>query len=91
MTKRIVMLKDGLIRRHRRIRRLKQLHMFNLERWQEIFEAVSKNKLCEHFLRVCLVASGIYSRNFIRIFSPITNGVRLNFEQDATNRIEINT
>ena len=63
--------------------------MFNIERWQEIFEAISKNKL-RTFLTGVSVASGI----FILVIllgagRGIQNGIQNQFAQDATNRISI--
>ncbi|ALM21220.1 ABC transporter permease protein [Nonlabens tegetincola] len=65
--------------------------MFNVERWQEIFEAISKNKL-RTILTSMSVASGIFILVILLGFSSgIQNGVRKQFEQDATNRIQVST
>jgi putative ABC transport system permease protein len=65
--------------------------MFSVERWQEIFETISKNKL-RTFLTGLSVASGIFILVILLGFSSgIQNGVRSQFEQDATNRLEIST
>ncbi|WP_455168529.1 ABC transporter permease [Aegicerativicinus sediminis] len=63
--------------------------MFEIERWQEIFETLRKNKL-----RTCLtglsVASGIFILVILLGFSRgIQNGVTSEFEQDATNSINV--
>ncbi|RZK10597.1 MAG: ABC transporter permease [Flavobacterium sp.] len=63
--------------------------MFNLERWQEIFEGFSKNKL-RTFLTGISVASGI----FILVIllgagRGIQNGISKQFENDAINQISI--
>lgn len=63
--------------------------MFNIERWQEIFEAIRKNKL-RTFLTGVSVASGI----FILVIllgagRGIQNGIQNQFAQDATNKIQI--
>ncbi|AZQ43311.1 ABC transporter permease [Nonlabens ponticola] len=64
--------------------------MFNIERWQEIFETIRKNKL-RTFLTSLSVASGIFILVILLGFSTgIETGVRTEFEQDATNRISIN-
>lgn len=64
--------------------------MFNVERWQEIFETISKNKL-RTFLTSLSVASGIFILVILLGFSSgIETGVRTQFEQDATNRISVN-
>lgn len=63
--------------------------MFNIERWQEIFEAIRKNKL-RTFLTGVSVASGI----FILVIllgagRGIQNGIQNQFAKDATNKIQI--
>lgn len=63
--------------------------MFNIERWQEIFQAIAKNKL-RTFLTGVSVASGI----FILVIllgagRGIQNGIQSQFAKDATNKIEI--
>ncbi|HLW62348.1 MAG TPA: ABC transporter permease [Flavobacterium sp.] len=63
--------------------------MFNIERWQEIFEGLAKNKL-RTLLTGVSVASGI----FILVIllgagNGIQNGIQKQFEQDAANRISV--
>jgi putative ABC transport system permease protein len=63
--------------------------MFNIERWQEIFEAISKNRL-RTFLTGVSVASGI----FILVIllgagKGLQNGIEKQFENDAKGIIEI--
>ncbi|MDO6596342.1 ABC transporter permease [Oceanihabitans sp. 2_MG-2023] len=63
--------------------------MFDLERWQEIFETLSKNKL-RAFLTGLSVASGIFILVILLGFSTgIQNGVRSQFQRDATNLVSI--
>lgn len=63
--------------------------MFNIERWQEIFQAIAKNKL-RTFLTGISVASGI----FILVIllgagKGLQNGVEKQFERDAKGIIEL--
>lgn len=63
--------------------------MFNIERWQEIFEAIRKNKL-RTFLTGLSVASGIFILVILlAIGQGMSNGIAKEFENDATNRISI--
>ncbi|GAA0871466.1 ABC transporter permease [Gangjinia marincola] len=63
--------------------------MFDIERWQEIFQTLGKNKL-QTFLTMVSVFSGVLILIILIGFSTgIQNGVRSQFEQDATNRIAI--
>lgn len=63
--------------------------MFNIERWQEIFEAICKNKL-RTFLTGLSVASGIFILVILlAIGQGMSNGVEKEFERDATNRISV--
>ncbi|PHR13980.1 MAG: ABC transporter ATP-binding protein [Aequorivita sp.] len=63
--------------------------MFNIERWQEIFEAIQKNKL-RTFLTGLSVASGIFILVILlAIGQGMSNGVAKEFENDATNRISV--
>ena len=63
--------------------------MFNIERWQEIFEAIRKNKL-RTFLTGLSVASGIFILVILlAIGEGMSNGVSKQFEKDATNRISV--
>ena len=59
--------------------------MFNIERWEEVFETLKKNKL-RTFLTGLSVASGIFILVILLKFSTaIKNGVSSQFEEDATN------
>ena len=63
--------------------------MFNLERWEEIFETIRKNKL-RTFLTGLSVASGIFILVILlAIGQGMQNGVSKQFENDATNRISV--
>lgn len=63
--------------------------MFDIERWQEIFETLSKNKL-RTFLTGLSVASGIFILVILLGFGKgIENGVTSQFQRDATNLITI--
>ena len=63
--------------------------MFSLERWQEIFETIRKNKL-RTFLTGLSVGSGIFILVILlAIGDGMQNGISSEFEQDATNRISV--
>ncbi len=63
--------------------------MFNLERWQEIFDTIRKNKL-RTFLTGLSVASGIFILVILLAMGQgMQNGVSKEFENDATNRISV--
>ncbi len=63
--------------------------MFSLERWQEIFETIHKNKL-RTFLTGLSVASGIFILVILlAIGQGMQNGIAKEFEEDAANRIDV--
>ena len=63
--------------------------MFNIERWQEIFEAIAKNKL-RTFLTGISVASGIFILVILLgVGKGLQNGIEKQFERDAAGIIEV--
>jgi len=61
--------------------------MFNLERWQEIFEAISKNKL-RTFLTGLSIGSGVLILILLLgISDGLKNGIQKQFEEDASTKI----
>ena len=63
--------------------------MFNVERWQEIFEAIAKNKL-RTFLTGISVASGIFILVILLgVGKGLQNGISKQFERDAEGIIEV--
>ncbi len=63
--------------------------MFNVERWQEIFEAIAKNKL-RTFLTGISVASGIFILVILLgVGKGLQNGIAKQFERDADGLISI--
>lgn len=61
--------------------------MFNIDRWQEIFEAINKNKL-RTFLTGLSVASGVFILVILLGFGQgFQNGIQKEFESDATNSV----
>jgi putative ABC transport system permease protein len=63
--------------------------MLNIERWQEIFQTISKNKLRTSLTGVS-VASGIFILVILLGFGQgIENGISKEFQNDASNRISV--
>jgi putative ABC transport system permease protein len=71
------------------LNKLELLLMFNIERWHEIFEAISKNKL-RTFLTGISVASGIFILVILLgVGKGLQNGIEKQFERDAAGLIEV--
>jgi putative ABC transport system permease protein len=63
--------------------------MFNVERWQEIFEAIAKNKL-RTFLTGLSVSSGIFILVILLgVGKGLQNGIEKQFERDAAGLIQV--
>ena len=61
--------------------------MFDIERWQEIFDTIRKNKL-RTFLTGLSVASGIFILVILLGFGQgMQNGIAHEFEQDASTSV----
>lgn len=69
----------------------KRYSMFNIERWQEVFDTISKNKL-RTFLTSVSVIFGIFILVvLLGVGEGMKNGIEKQFQRDAENQISVYT